>query len=130
MNDLNTLVNADTVDKYHREIRFTNNIVLQEIQLTIKSVEFDEGILIEEFRDKFYSTVVDSIMIIHKKISQYKVDIEANISIFETALELQEDVSTTEMNTLSVILQTTLDSAKSTVNEIDTLVEYLRNKIK
>jgi len=131
MNDnLNTLISVDAVNKRYREIRFTNNIVLQEIQLTIKAVEYEEAILIEEFRDKFYSTVIDSIMTIQKKILQYKVDIETNISIFETALELQEDINMANMDTLSVVLQTTLDEAKITVNEIDTLIEYLQNKSK
>ncbi len=128
MSDLHTLTKANRIRRYLREIIFTKDVLLLEIQQTVKATEFEEGMLIEELTSKFYSSVTDAIMIIHKKLSQYRVDIESSMSLFEEALELQDDIST-ETNELSVLLQTTHDEVNIVLNDIDLEVLYLRNKI-
>ena len=129
MSELNRLTKANTIRRYLREIIFTKDVLLLEIQQTVKATEFEEGMLIEELTSKFYGSVTDAIMVIHKKLSQYRVDIESSMSLFEEALELQDDIST-ETNELSVLLQTAHDEANIVLNDIDLEVQYLRNKIK
>lgn len=129
MKEIKTLIKADTISAYKKEISFVKNRFLLEIQQTIKEAEFNNGALIEEFSEKFYKTIIDSVMVLHKKMDQYKVDIESNISIFEDALEMVESIDS-DTDELSVLLQSTYDDVKDLLHDIDTEIEYLRSKIK
>ncbi|MEA3290536.1 MAG: hypothetical protein U9Q04_10200 [Campylobacterota bacterium] len=128
MNDITILTNAETIKNYSKEINFVKNSLLLEIQQTIKEAEFENGDLIEAFRGKFYETNIDSIMVLHKKIYKYKIDIESSVSIYKEALEIQDDIDTTT-HQLSLLLQTTYDDVNALLHDIDSEVEYLRAKI-
>jgi len=129
MNDLNTLTNANTIERYSRDIKFTKDVLLLEIQQSIKAAEFENSILIGEFTAKFYGATTDSIMIIKKRMIKYQAEIKSSISLFEDALNIENEI-TTYTNKLSVLLQTTYDEVSDLINDIDTQIEYLTNKIK
>lgn len=129
MNDITILTNADTIKEYRKEIDFVKNRLLLEIQQTVKEAEFNHGALIEEFSAKYYETIIDPIMVLHKKITQYKYDIESSISIYKEAIELEETIDN-DTNKLSVLLQSTYNDVNALLHDIESEVEYLKAKIK
>lgn len=129
MSELHILTSAEKAKSCLREATFTKDVLLIEIKRAIKAAEFEQGLLISEFTEKFYGTCIDAIIAIEQKVKGYKLDIESSISIFQDALDIQTQIDTST-NELSVLLQSTYDEINSLLQDIESEVKYLQNKIK
>ncbi len=127
MTNIEIIANTSSIETYQREIKYIKEVLFLEIQRSIKTAELEYSSLIEQFSNKFYEEIIDTIKILLQHCLYYENSIENIKVVFEEALKLENEI-TIDIQNSGVAIQNTYDEVQNLINIINQEIKYLTKK--